>query len=77
MKKEGLARKLNQIFTEPWQRKIREKNAQRNFTDQYKNTFGDNDYEELKRIREWLNDKENKQSMIAYLLAENPYSALH
>ncbi|MCX4026054.1 zf-TFIIB domain-containing protein [Endozoicomonas sp. SM1973] len=77
LKNEGLARKLNQIFTEPWQRKIREETAQRNFADQYQNTFGEADYEELKHMREWLNSKKNKQSMIAYLLAENPYSALH
>lgn len=75
LKQEGLATSLNQIFTEPWQRKIREENAQDTFDAMYENEFGAEDHQRLKEFRTWLDSKDKKSSMLAYLTAENPYSA--
>ena len=74
LKKAGLARHLNAIFTEPWQRKIRQGKSKDTLEAMYIKEFGANDYQKLKEIREWIYRKANKAEFLAYLLAENPYS---
>ena len=41
----------------------------------YIKKFGLEDYEKIKEIRAWLNSKDNRAELRAYLLAEDPYAA--
>lgn len=74
IKEEGLSRQLNQIFTEPWQRKVKSDQAKETLEVMYLEEFGESDYTKLKEIRIWLENNDNKQAMLAYLLAGNPYT---
>lgn len=75
IKAAGLADSLNKIFTAPFQRKIREQTAAATLEASYRDQFGDNDYEKLKEIRTWLDDRQHRSLMVAYLAAKDPYSA--
>ncbi|WP_233468340.1 zf-TFIIB domain-containing protein [Zooshikella ganghwensis] len=75
LKKAGLAGNLNAIFTDPWQRKIREANAKEVFEQLYKEQFGDDDYQKLKQTRDWINQHPKRSDLLAYLVADDPYSA--
>ena len=74
LKQEGLAARLNSIFTDPWQRQIREQSARETFTVLYRRQFGEEAYQQLKTFREWLDTQEKRSEMLAYLIADNPYS---
>lgn len=74
IKEEGLSRQLNQIFSEPWQRKVKTEQAKVTLDTMYTEEFGDTNYIKLKDMRSWLNGKENKHAMLSFLLADNPYS---
>jgi len=74
IKEEGLSRQLNRIFTEPWQRKIKSDQAKETFEAMYQEEFGEENYAKLKEMRDRLSNQKHKQAMLAYLLADNPYS---
>jgi len=63
------------LLTPHWQKNIRINNTKDNFTEIYKDKFGEVPYEKIKKLREWLYQQPNKADLRAYLLAENPYSA--
>lgn len=75
IKKENLSRYLNNIFTEPWQRKVKSNCSTETFAEMYQEKFGESDYIKLKDIRAWLESSDNKQVMMAYLLTDDPYKA--
>ncbi|WP_444892501.1 hypothetical protein ACJJIE_17520 [Microbulbifer sp. TRSA001] len=75
LKAEGLAGSLNFLVTHEWQKKIRESKAYKNFSEMYKDKFGEDLYDKVKEVREWLISNENKSDILAYLNAEDPYSA--
>jgi Zn-finger nucleic acid-binding protein len=64
---------MNSFFTKPWQNNLRDGIAKERFEKQYIDKFGQQDYEKLKNIKIWLDNNENKGSMIAYLLDKDPY----
>ncbi|WP_261867855.1 hypothetical protein [Budvicia aquatica] len=76
LKKEGISDKLNSIFTDVWQRRIRESLAHNQFDTLYSTEFGQEDYEKVKSIRAWLLQHPHKDKLTAFLLADNPWSAL-
>ncbi|WP_445355306.1 hypothetical protein ACJJI5_00975 [Microbulbifer sp. EKSA008] len=75
LKAEGLAGSLNFLVTHEWQKKIRENKAQETFSEMYRSKFGDDLYDKAKEVRKWLNSTEQKADVLAYLNAEDPYSA--
>lgn len=74
LKSEGLAGKLNHIFTDAWQRKVREAGAAETFKAMYAREFGEN-YEAIQALREAIKDMPNKSEVVAYLICDDPYSA--
>lgn len=75
LKKEGLAGSLNAVLTAHWQKNIRINSTKDNFSEIYKDKFGDASYKKVKELREWLNHQPNKADLRAYVLADDPYSA--
>lgn len=75
LKEQGLASNINSIFTEHWQKQIRQSDAKATFADLYEKKFGQDDYQKIKELREWLESKPNKAELRAYLLARDPYGA--
>lgn len=76
LKQEGLAGQLNRIFTDPWQRKIRNQTAAETLKSMYIEQFGDEVYQQVSQMRSWLAQQPNKNELIAYLIANDPYSAI-
>jgi len=76
LSQEGLAGSLNALVTDSWQRKIRQDSAKENLSDIYSDKFGDDVYSKLKEMREWLKTQPQKADLRAYLMAEDPYSAI-
>jgi len=75
LKQEKLAGSLNVILTSHWQRNIKINSAKDNFAAIYEDKFGQDTYEKVKSLREWLYEQPNKADLRAYILAEDPYSA--
>ncbi|WP_444915063.1 TFIIB-type zinc ribbon-containing protein [Microbulbifer sp. TRSA007] len=75
LKSEGLAGSLNFLVTHEWQKKIRNSKAQENFSEIYRSKFGDKRYKKVKEFREWLYAQGQRVDLLAYLNAEDPYSA--
>ena len=72
LKKSGLAGKLNNIFTDHWQRGIHSAESADILQAMYQRLFGDQ-YEAVRAFRDNLNEMENRSEVIAYLLADDPY----
>jgi len=75
LKNENLAGSLNAVLTAHWQRNIRINSTKDNFSEIYQDKFGQETYEKVKALREWLYQQPNKADLRAYILAEDPYSA--
>lgn len=76
LKQQNLAHKLNNIFTEPYQKHIRDELACENFALFYQHQFGEEAYKQIKSFREWLNQQAKRDEIIAYLIAEDPYAVI-
>ena len=72
LKQEGLAGKLNEIFTDSWQRGIREAKASETLDMLYEKKFGAN-YDKVKEFKAVLDAMGNKSEVIAYLISDDPY----
>ncbi len=75
LKEKGLAGSLNRVFTAQWQKKLKEDSTKITFTAVYRERFGEEAYEKVQELREWLNSHPRKADLRAYLLAGDPYSA--
>ncbi|MCP4350376.1 MAG: hypothetical protein GY795_33325 [Desulfobacterales bacterium] len=65
--------KLPTIFTEPWQKQIRKERAAIMYSAKYEEQFGEDDYREIKKIREWIYNHPEKEKMMYYLTDKDPY----
>lgn len=73
LKKKGLANKLNNIFTDHWQRNIIDNETSELLDDLYAKKFGTH-YQEIKTFKSTLDKMKNSRDVIAFLLADDPYS---
>lgn len=76
LKKEGLAGSLNAIVTQAWQRNLSLATTASNLSAVYESKFGTDTYAKVKEVRKWLDEQPNKADIRAYLLSEDPYSAI-
>lgn len=72
LKSRNLHDDLNRIVTEPWQLEAHRDEKKRRLEQLYATKFGAEDYAELKRIREWLDQHAKRQELLAFLSDENP-----
>jgi Zn-finger nucleic acid-binding protein len=73
LKSRNLHDELHRIFTTSWQKEILEEQIKEKLEKFYAKKFGEKDYEELKRIRQWIEQHSQRSSLLAYLNDENPY----
>ncbi|MEW5849751.1 MAG: zf-TFIIB domain-containing protein [Myxococcota bacterium] len=73
LRQQGLHLQLNLIFTEPWQDRARRDESRKVMEGIYLKRFGD-DYEEVKRMRQWLQAHPERMSILAFLMDDDPYS---
>lgn len=73
LKEKGLANSINSIFTNHWQEDIRSEETADIMSTIYKRKFGDK-YEDIKAFRALIEKTNFKSGVIAYLMAEDPYT---
>ena len=73
LKANGLAGKLNNIFTDHWQHDLRAQESADVLAALYQRKFGD-DYSVIKEFREKLHSLECKSEVLAYLMSDDPYT---
>lgn len=64
--------KINTIFTDSWQRRVREESNKRNAEMRYVSKFGEDTYKQAKRLRDTLAGNPFKSRVIAYLTNPEP-----
>jgi len=64
---------INEFFTRPWQDEIRKAETRNHMDRIYLEKLGAEDYERIKRIREWLVDHPRQGMLLAFLQAADPY----
>jgi len=74
LKANGLAGRLNNIFTDHWQHEIHHQESAEVLTAMYQRKFGDH-YEQLVAFKEVLDGLESRSEAIAFLLSDDPYKA--
>jgi len=74
LKRLGLAGSLNTLLTEPGQNEILQDATKQHLKQIYQDKFGSEAYQKIQEIRRWLNNHEQKQDLLAYLIADDPYS---
>lgn len=75
LKQADLHDELHQVFTAPWQKRVQDDILAQKFDDLYRQRFGDADYEKIKEIRAWLQENPNRNTLLAFLMDQNPYTA--
>jgi Zn-finger nucleic acid-binding protein len=75
LRKRNLHDDLHSIFTSFWQSGAQREDQKKRMEQIYLDRFGADDYEEIKRIRSWLEPKTNREELIAYLTDRDPFDA--
>lgn len=74
IKQQRLETSLNLVFTDVWQRKIKQELTSQSLEKRFRNRFGDSHYEKLQEIHNWIYSQENPSEFIAYLADPTPLS---
>ena len=64
---------LNEFFTRPWQDNLRAAETRIHLEKIYLEKLGEEDYEHVKQVREWLVEHPMRGMLLAFLQAEDPY----
>src|SRR5262245_23258901 len=73
LERRNLHDEVNAILTVPWQTAAHREERRRHLEEIYERRFGE-DYEEMKRIRRWLDTHPKRDSILAFLSDTDPYS---
>lgn len=57
------------IFTAPWQDQVRSQESRRVQEEIYRRKFGDEDFNEIQRVKVWIDGHPRKQEILAYLMS--------
>ena len=74
LKQAGLHLDAHTIFTKVWQQEIKLEKIREDYERVYAQRFGRDDYAEIKRIRNWIQNHPEKEDFMRYLIDEDPYS---
>jgi Zn-finger nucleic acid-binding protein len=74
LKRRNLHDDINAIFTAPWQNETRQEEARARLDAIYAKQFKE-DYEEIKRIRRWLDGHPDRERIINFLNDADPFKA--
>lgn len=70
LKSLSLATTLPQVFTEQWQRQIRQQVTDDNRRQRYSDSLGEDVVAEADKVREWLKDQPQRAQVLQYLMFE-------
>jgi len=75
LKSNNMHRSINKIFTDGWQRNIRFENTKQVLQQNYRQQLGEQDYQRIRDVKEWIEKHTEKNVLMSYLNASDPYSA--
>ena len=64
---------VNSMFTSFWQEAAQKEARKKRLEQIYISRFGADDYAEIERMRAWLDGRQNKQDLLAYLTDKDPF----
>lgn len=73
LQRRNLHDNLHQMFSEPWQRRLRVERRRIARETIYAEKFGDADYAQIRSIRAWIDAHPHAAALRAYLNARDPY----
>ncbi len=73
LKSRHLHGEIHNIFTDPWQRQVRQEEQRRSIQLFYQGKLGEEDYAELRRIKAWIGQHPERSALLAYLTDRDPY----
>ena len=73
VRRHGLQDRVNQLFTQPWQDRIRAVESRHSLEQIYLDRFGGEDYRRVREIRAWLDSRPQKAMLLAFLQSRDPY----
>jgi len=68
-----LHKDMHLFFTSAWQNQLREDQLRHKLEGIYRERFGAESYEQIKAIREWIQNHPQKNALVAFLTEDNPY----
>jgi Zn-finger nucleic acid-binding protein len=72
LKGRNLYDEVHLVFTAPWQSAVRKEESRTRLDAIYRQRFG-SDYDEVRRIREWIYGHPERDHIIAFLTDPEPY----
>jgi len=72
LKRRNLHDEIHAIFSDKWQKQVREEERCRNLEAIFEDKFGKADYDEIRRIKQWLDAHPQRTALLSYLNNENP-----
>lgn len=66
---------IHLFFMPQWQKNLKDAESHHTFEEIYKRRYGDADYARIKEIHEWIYAHPQSNTLLAYLLDEDPYKA--
>jgi Zn-finger nucleic acid-binding protein len=73
LKGRNLHDEIHLVFTAPWQSEVRREETRRRLDEIYARRFGE-DYEEIKRVKAWLDAHPDRSTVLAFFNDRDPYS---
>ncbi len=74
MKDRNLHDEIGSVFTAPWQAQIRQKQNAQVLDAIYSKRFGEEDYQKIINMRQWLDAHPHRQAILHFLGDESPYN---
>ncbi|MDX1512915.1 MAG: hypothetical protein R3174_04145 [Gammaproteobacteria bacterium] len=66
---------LPSVFTDPWQKHLREQRTKKVLESEWRKKLGEDDFNETEKIHQWLKSHPNRSAILAFLISEDPYQA--
>jgi Zn-finger nucleic acid-binding protein len=72
LKRRNLHDDLQKIFTDHWQEEVKKGDTRNQLAKMYETKFGKDDYAKILRFKDWMENHEKEDEIIAYLRDPNP-----
>lgn len=75
LKERNLHDEVHSFFCNHYQKAVRKESSRKNMAQIFRDRLGDQDYEEIRRVRQWLEEHPQRDMLKAYLNDSDPYEA--
>ena len=72
LKRRNLHEDLHEIFTDHWQEEVKKGETRAHLTKMYEEKFGKEDYTKIVKFKEWMENHDKEDEILAYIRDPNP-----